>query len=337
MLRSDNQVRYRPGARSGHVESYFLRANDPARPRAVWLKATIFAPLRGEHVAELWAIVFDGEQHRVFSDKRTVPVREAAISPDSRAVEIAGAEFLLEAEGSARGALGSSEGECRWDLRWRPWPGIGDDPMRLFPYERMYDAPLPKLKLVTPHPVLRFDGQLQVFGEPIELDGWLGMQGHNWGREHALEYAWGQCNFTDAAGEPSCCVEGFSARIGLGPVTSPWLSAMVVRRGKHEYRFDRTFDFWRQRSAIDDTSWSLRLRGRDGEAHLLMDASLRDMACLCYRNPDGRPSYCHNSKLARVRLRVNPVNEEGFELESPHGGALELLRPEPNPRLPKVV
>ena len=38
----------------GHVESYFLRANHPTRPLAVWLKATVLAPLKGPPVAESW-------------------------------------------------------------------------------------------------------------------------------------------------------------------------------------------------------------------------------------------------------------------------------------------
>ena len=44
-----------------------------------------------------------------------------------------------------------------------------------------------------------------------------------------------------------------------------------------------------------------------------------------------------NSKLARVRLRVNPANGQGFEVHSPHGGALEFLQPRPDPRIPGPV
>ena len=33
------------GGAPGHVESYFLRANDQTRPRALWLKATILSAI----------------------------------------------------------------------------------------------------------------------------------------------------------------------------------------------------------------------------------------------------------------------------------------------------
>ena len=39
----DNLVRWTRG-RAGHVESFFLKANHPSRPLAIWLKFTIFSP-----------------------------------------------------------------------------------------------------------------------------------------------------------------------------------------------------------------------------------------------------------------------------------------------------
>jgi hypothetical protein len=325
----DNEVRYRVGTR-GHVESYFLRANHPSQPLAIWLKATILAPRQGDAVAELWCIVFDGERHRVWADKVTVPVAEAVFE---QAIELAGARFVLRGQGEARGELG----DCAFDLSWTRGDGPLGEPLRMFPYDVMYEAPLPKSKLLTPYPLLFFSGTIRCWGESIAVKEWLGMQGHNWGREHAHEYAWGQCNFVDRDGRPTCSVEAFTGRLKLGPVTTPMLSALVVRREGQEYRFDRTFDFWRQHAEIDDMSWRLALHGPDGEAQLLMRADPREMACLLYRNPGGRASYCFNSKLARAELRVNPTNAEGFECTSAHGGALEFLRSDPDPRFDRVV
>jgi hypothetical protein len=325
----DNEVRYRAGG-PGHVESYFVRANHPSQPRAIWLKATIFAPGDGDDVAELWCIVFDGEQHRVWADKATVPVAEATFA---QAIEVAGARFVLRDTGEAKGELG----DCTFDLSWTRPDGPLSAPLRIFPFRVMYEAPLPKSKLLTPHPLLSLSGSIRCWGETLAVEDWLGMQGHNWGREHAHEYAWGQCNFVDADGSPSCTVEAFTGRIKLGPLTTPMFSALVVRREGKEYRFDRTFDFWRQDAQIDDMSWRLALHGPDGEAQLLMHGDPRDMACLLYRNPSGRASYCYNSKLARVELRVNPTNAEGFECTSEHGGALEFLRSEPDARFERVV
>jgi hypothetical protein len=53
------------------------------------------------------------------------------------------------------------------------------------------------------------------------------------------------------------------------------------------------------------------------------------MVCLGYRNPNDELSYCFNSKLADVLLEVTPKKGPAFRCRSAHGGALELLRREP--------
>ena len=53
-------VRFDPQHPTPHVESYFLKANDPKRARALWIKTTIYAPARDPHatIAEGWAVAF---------------------------------------------------------------------------------------------------------------------------------------------------------------------------------------------------------------------------------------------------------------------------------------
>ncbi len=332
-VHEDNLLRFEPGQGRGHVESYFLRANHPSKRLAIWLKATVFQPLAGAPKAELWGIVFDGERSRVWAHKQSVPYSTAHFGGPGRRLEVAGARFCLDHGGESVGELAQADGDAlAWDLRWRAAGGPLGDPLCLLPLRAMVDGPFPRSKLLTPFPLLKVQGSVRVWGEEIEVSDWIGMQGHNWGREHAWEYAWGQCHFTDGNQDPFCSVEGFSGRIRIAGLVTPLLSGMVVRRGDREYRFDRIFDTWRQRARIDDLSWTLHMRGSGGEAWLEMKADADEMVCLGYQNPDGRLSHCLNSKLARVRLRVNPVNDEGFSCTSAHGGAFELLRNEPDPR-----
>jgi hypothetical protein len=340
-----NDLRYASADTAGHVESYFLRANHPTERRAIWLKATILAPHRRPTAAtaDVWCIVFDeqGATPRTWAARATVPLSRATFSGAVGAdldVRLADATFRFGPAGAATGALDhAADGPCRWDLRWQPTPGPLAAPLSIFPYDAMVDGPFPKSKLLTPYPALTFDGTIDVFGATLDVRGWHGMQGHNWGKEHAFEYAWGQCLFPDASGAPHCMVEGFTSRIRLAGRPTPRLSALIVRRGHRRYRFNRVFDFWRQDAEIEDLAWSLRLSGPDGDAHLQMVAEAERMVCLGYKNPDGRMSFCLNSKLARVNLRVNPVNEEAFECASEHGGALEFLVNAPDPRFPDVV
>jgi hypothetical protein len=331
MRTPDNAPRHH--AAQGGVESYFLRANHPSEPRALWLKATVLVPDRGRPVAEAWVAVFrpDG----AFAVKETVPLEDASFSgrEESVRIAVAGCAFELGPTGGrVTGELGRGDRSTRWDLAYAAVPELSA-PMCPYPTRRMIDGGFPKSKLLTPVPCARFSGTLD--GEPVT--DWIGMQGHNWGRSHAHEYAWGQAVFTGSDGAPHALCEGFSARIKLGPVVTPRLSALIVRRGTREYRFDRVFRAWRQRAALDGREWTLRVRGDDGEAVLAMRAETSRMVCLGYENPDGALSYCLNSKLARVVLRVNPTDGDGFECRSEHGGALEFLVRTPDPAFPHVV
>lgn len=333
-----NRCRYLPG-RGGHVESYFLRANDPHRPRALWIKATILAPLDGEPAAELWFIHFDGETGRTRALRETWPLEGTtfATAVDRFRIAVGRAQFDLAADGGTRGEIEGDGGPCRWDLSFeRPDTPVART-LSLFPSRLMVDGPFPRSKPLTPFPALRFRGSLDLSGETVSVDGWWGMQGHNWGREHAFEYAWGQCLFPGEDGVPDAMVEGFTGRVRVAGRLTPRLSALVVQRGERTYRFDRIFDYWRQQATVEGWRWALRLRGADGEASLTMDAAARPLVCLGYRNPDGRPSYCFNSKLSEVTLEVRPSDGEPFVRRSAHGGALEFLRGSPDPRLPRVV
>ena len=51
-----------PG-QGGHYESWFVRANDPYRRRALWIRYTQFiAADGGRRLGEIWAVWFDGER-----------------------------------------------------------------------------------------------------------------------------------------------------------------------------------------------------------------------------------------------------------------------------------
>ena len=336
----ENQPRFDPSSDKGHVESYFLRANHPEQRMALWLKATILRRLDGDAVAELWCVVFDGERRRTWANKATVPYSEAEFGPAPPKIELAGATFVLDRRGRLTGELegfgkdDGAAGPCKWDLEIEAVDGPLGRRLCMLPFDRLVDASFPKSKLLTPLPLLRFSGTIDVWGEQHDIRGWHGMQGHNWGQEHAWEYVWGQCHFASKgeAGTPNCSVEAFSGKLRLAGRATPFISAIVIRRGEREYRFDRLVDLWRQRPRVDDLMWTLEMRGRDGRAELKMDARPEEMVCLGYHNPDGRLSHCLNSKLAEVSLRVEPTGEPSFECRSAHGGALEFLRNEPDTR-----
>ncbi len=329
----DNAPRFE--AAKQHVESWFWRANDPENRRAIWIKATILKPTDGPPMADVWCIHFDGDT--VTGRRETVPLGTARFAGEPLDVEIAGARFTLD---GGRGQLVGSIDELTWDLRFESIGGAIGAPLCLMPSRRLLVAPLPKFKLVTPLPALSFSGTIKRGNTTWQVADWTGSQGHNWGPEHSEEYAWSQCLFPGSDG-PAVLVEGASARIRIAGRLTPWLSVLVVRRGAQEWRFDRLVDTWNHELAFgdvgDELSWVLRMRGPDGEALLKVSAHTSQMACLGYRNPNGRLSYCMNSKLSKVTLRDSPRVDDAFECHSEHSGALEFLRTEPDVRLGTVI
>ncbi len=328
----DNRPRFVCSER-GHTESWFLRANHPTEPKALWLKATVLRRDDGEADADAWCSLFDGE--RTVAVKETVPLSEAHFR-DGRMIDVGASHFELDDDGGRlEGKLESERGKLEWNLSFTRSAGLGDN-WCLLPSRRLVDAAFPKNKLLTPTALARFDGNVTWDGEDWPVDGWWGMQGHNWGAGHAPAYAWGHCVFVDAHGEPFCVVEGASGKLKLGKRMSPFISLLSVRHGGHEYRFDKLVDLWRQKPHVDFPEWTLRIRGSSGEASITMRADPDRMVCLGYENPDRQLSYCLNSKTAAVTLRVNPVNEEAFECISECGGALEFLQTTLEPRVGPV-
>ena len=324
---------------SDHVESWFVRANDPRAARAIWLKATVLVKKDGTALAQAWISVFDGD--RTLAICEDVLLAEAAFDANAAGstFRVGGLRLHLDADsGTTSGELVSSRGAVSWDLSFSRHAGPLGRPMSLFPSDRLIDAGFPKNKLLSPFPLAGFTGSLTWNDETWDLGGWFGMQGHNWGTAHSPEYAWGQCVFTDPqSGAPAALVEAASGRIQLGSRQSPLISMMVVRRADEELRFDRILDPWRQEPELEFPLWTLGMRGKQGQAKLAMQGSPDRMVCLAYQNPQRATSYCLNSKTAPVTLVVTPRIGARFELSSPHGGALEFLQPDPTPDVQPIV
>lgn len=326
-----------PGQAS-HVESWFLRINAPDTPQAIWVKVTVLNQDDGTRHAEAWCSLFDADE--TAGVRETVPFDEANISAGRGPLEakVAGVSLDLDEDsGRTTGSMQHGGEEISWELRLDRAPGELGRPLSLLPSDRLIDAPFPKNKLLTPFPMARFNGVVRWGSRTWQVEDWIGMQGHNWGAAHSPEYAWGHCAFSDANGEPFALVEGASGRIELGPVNSPLLSMLTIRRAGQEYRFDKLVDLWRQSPSIEFPSWRLRMSGSAGKAELTMTADPGRMVCLGYDNPDEVRRFCLNSKTAKVSLRVDPVNEDSFDLTSEHGGALEFLQQTEHPDVQPVI
>ncbi len=310
---TDDWERVVCATKRGLYESNYLKANSPDGRRAVWIKHNALRPVEGEGTAELWIVLYERGEPPVVA-KREVPWSSVEADPDHLGFRAGGVSLAPD---RAAGAIA----DLRWDLRLSG----GQAPLFHLPLVRMYTASFPKKKALTPAPNLRFDGSIEVAGESWPVDGWIGLRGHNWGTEHAHAYAYGSCNVWDD-GDPERAVDGFTVKVKIGGRPSPWLTAVV---GRHPDVARNHLRHWLGAGRVTPDRWAVRWPGlHRTRAELDMRADPATYAGLRYVHPDGRESYCYNTKFADVTWTV------GRQTATSRCGELEVLYAEPLPDVP---
>lgn len=196
-----------PPAR-GHYESLYFVAVHPTQPRAIWVRTTVRKRPGQGPTGAVWVTWFTGDA-------------VLAAKVDEQPVGVAGGALTV---GSVTNGVDGSTGEVAgdalhavWDLRFTDRSGALE---HLHP-RVLYRAPFPRTKATSPAPRLVVGGTLRVNGASIDLAGWTGMLGHNWGSEHAARWIW-----LRAAGlgeDGSGWLDAVLARVQLGPVLTPWI------------------------------------------------------------------------------------------------------------------
>jgi len=318
MLKRDalNRCRY-DGSDRGHYESWFQRANHPSRPFGFWIRYTIFSPAGrpSDAVGELWAIFFDGEEHRISAVKEVHPLGECEFSASGLKVRIAGATLdhaALSGEAQLDGR------HMQWSLSYE-----GEEPPLLLLPPRLYETSLPKAKALVGTPLARYEGELHVDGRRIGVDGWVGSQNHNWGRQHTDHYAWGQVAGFD--GEPDAFLELSTARLKLGPLWTPFMTPLVLRLDGREHVLTGLYQALRARGRFQPFEWVFSTRGPGVRVRGKITAEARDFVALRYANPPGGEKICLNSKLAACELFVERDGEPERRLKTGHRAAFEIV------------
>ncbi len=313
MLKVAAGLRYEGArARHGHVESWFLKANDPRSRRSIWLKWTVWASDRDPTaaIAEVWAIAFGAQSGHVAA-KSAAPFERGTFDSGGLGVAIDGCTLSPAA---ARGRVETGERAIAYDLAIETLAG----PLLHYPALWMYSGRWPSQKVASPIPSATITGRVEVDGETWKLERWPGMVGHNWGRRHTDLYAWGHCNVWD--GEEDVVLEAISAGAS-GPLPAATLLCLRCEGASHDLN-----GFWSlSRNEGNITPRRLRFRGRsrglqiDGE----MWAETDDFVGLFYPNPDGTTCHCLNSKLARAEVRLTLAGRPPRTLRSSRA-ALEI-------------
>jgi hypothetical protein len=301
----------RVAAKAGHYESFYIKACQPGGGRGVWIRHTVHKRPGAEPNASIWFVLFDRDADGPRATKVTVPASELS-APAGSWIRVG------EAEVGPGFARGSAADLASWDLTFS-----GDaEPCRYLPADWLYEAPLPRTKFVAPYPVASFAGRLEVGGETIELAGWPGMIGHNWGSEHAERWVW--LEGTGFEGAPGDYFDAGAARVALGSRTSPWIpSGMLVLDGERH----RLGGLGQIRSAsISESAGACEFLfpGKDVVVRGRVSAPAKDFVGWVYADPKGPEHNTINCSVADLELTVERPGRPARELRLPAGAAYEL-------------
>ena len=299
---------------AGHYESFYIKAVRPGGGLGIWIRHTIHKRPGLDPTASVWLTLFDAQASGPIATKATFPAAELA-SGEGAYVRVDGA--TLEPH-RARGEVKTETLEASWDLSFTD----RGEPLFHLPYGWMYRAPLPRTKLLSPYPGARFSGRLTVEGREIELDGWPGMIGHNWGAEHAERWAWIHGAGLGRDGEGY--VDVAAGRIKIGPWTTPWVAnGMLVLDGE-AYRLgglDRV-----RSTEIDDspTACAFALTGKGIAVRGRVGAAPSRFVAWVYADPDGPEHNTLNCSIADLELSVEREGAQPEKLSVAGGAAYEI-------------
>jgi hypothetical protein len=306
---------------AGGYESFYVRAVDPRRPRAIWLRHTVHQAPGAAPVGSAWVTVFDPEEHP------GGPLAYKASEPDPAV------DGRLRVGDSAFGPDGveGTAGPAAWELTW-----TGDEPpLRHLPKAFMYSAPLPKTKLESPRPAVSVRGRVTVGEHTVELDGWPGMVGHNWGAQHAERWIW--LHGTAFDDRPGDWLDLALGRVRVGPATTPWVVNGVISLGGERLRVGGLT----ARPRVDEGPLHLDLTvpGRAVGLRLTVHSRPDQTVLWRYADPDGSEHHVANCSIAALEAVVQPRGRTPTVLRTAHGGTYELgmretpegLTPQPFP------
>jgi hypothetical protein len=190
-----------------HYESVYCALAHPAEPEAVWIRTTVQKRPGMAPTGALWVTWF-GEQGISAGKLNDLPVQ-----PGGHGLVCGPA---TQGTVGSRGELEVDGISARWDLTFA---SRTRELKHLHP-DFLYRAPLPRTKSTSPVPDLEPSGSLVVNGRQVDLTGWTGMLGHNWGSEHAARWIW--LRASGLGDDGLGWLDTVLGRVRVGPTLSPW-------------------------------------------------------------------------------------------------------------------
>jgi hypothetical protein len=294
----------------GHYESFYIRAAHPTDPLGVWIRYTVHKRPGAAPKGSMWFVLFDASADGPVASKVTTDELSA---PAGEYIRVGEGHF---GPGLAEGTAPSGQARPSWRLEVE----TEHEPFPYLPAGWMYRAPVPRTKAESPYPAASFRGELEVDGRRIEVDGWRGMVGHNWGAEHAERWIWTQGLLFD--GDETAWFDATLGRIKLGLVTSPWVANGAIWVGGELTRLGGP----RRRVKVEERpdGAEFEMAGKGLTVRGSVGSERRNFVGWVYADPDGPEHNTVNCSIADMTLTVHNDGGPARELRLRGGAAYEL-------------
>lgn len=292
-------------SRDGLYESFYFRATSSDGRYAFWLKHNLLRRY-GESAVQLDLafILFDRQNasSQVLHQQQTLSAD--ALPGDWQQARLGHADSAYSqiTPTQLQGSITENGQTVSWDWTCQ----AQGQTLYHFPAQLWYHTPWPKKKILTVQSRLVLQGSLR-FGDLLLHGRWVGMTGHNWGREHAYRYAYANC--TEFAADDAY-FDGLSAHLALARrhIITPPLSLACLHLAGRWHRFDSLLRAPRQRvTRLDDEHWHVDLLNDEHRLRVRVDAAPPGVCAwvgLHYEHPDGSRSVVRNTKFAQLELNL---------------------------------
>jgi hypothetical protein len=199
-------------------------------------------------------------------------------------------------------ALNGTLPSAHWSLKTKR---SGETLFHLTP-PALYGISFPKKKVLTRDVRVVFDGELAIAGHRI-AGTFVGMNGHNWGVEHAHRYAYANCQLWDGGND--AIFDGFAAKVRLAPgLTSPYVTIASLKLDGTWHHFNRLSAVpWSRVSHLSDYRWMFSAQNRTHRLDTGIEGTgprTRPWVALNYHHPSRAISVVKNTKFADGTIRL---------------------------------
>lgn len=290
-----------------HYESVYCALAHPTKAEALWIRTTVQKRPGEAATGALWFTWFS-EQGVLAGKLNGVPVR-----PGGHGIVCGSA---TQGTKGSRGDLQVDGLLARWDLTFASRTG---ELKHLHP-TFLYGAPLPRTKSTSPLPDFDLSGSLAINEQQVDLTGWTGMLGHNWGTEHAARWIW-----LRAAGLGDDGVGWLDAvlgRVRVGPMLTSWTAFGAIELDGVRHALGGLLSRGTT-VTIADYGASIALAGRGIAVEVDARVSLDAAVGWEYSDPAGHRHEVVNSSVAAMTVVVDRAgHRETFA--PPRRGVLEV-------------